>query len=221
MPSDSALPAAVYPSSAVVDASCAMEVAGPHGDPSPQGPTPPEAASLGRLAEHAWALKRAHALKEQLQRLAGVPGTESAAQACSAELAAILAEFPTLPQALAAPLQRPAGLPGGLASGKGSLGSALASRPPPHAGLTGPPPPCADPSTPLPGGASLTGTCSCCLRTALGGRPNPRACWVLGPTRPLRHLRVPLPRMSPCCPRTVLGRPLWPVPRARWVATPP
>ena len=112
-----------------------MEVAGPHGDPSPQGPSPPgaasleqlaertraftpaavnpssaappEAAPLGRLAEHAWALKRAHALKEQLRRLAGVPGTESAAQAYSAELAAILAEFPTLPQALAAPLQRP------------------------------------------------------------------------------------------------------------------
>ena len=71
---------------------------------SSQGPTPPEATSLGRLAEHAWALKRAHALKEQLQRLAGVPGTESAVQACSAELVAVLAKFPTLPQALAAPL---------------------------------------------------------------------------------------------------------------------
>ena len=71
---------------------------------NPSSAAPPEAAPLGRPVEHAWALKRAHALKEQLQRLAGVPDTESAAQACSAELTAILAEFPTLPQALAAPL---------------------------------------------------------------------------------------------------------------------
>ena len=71
---------------------------------NPSSAAPTEAALLGRPAEHAWALKRAHALKEQLQRLAGVPDTESVAQACSAELAAILAEFPTLPQALAAPL---------------------------------------------------------------------------------------------------------------------
>ena len=57
-----------------------------------------------------------------------------------------------MPQALAAPLQRPGGLPGGLVPGGGSPGPAPTGQPPPHAGLTGPLPPRADPSTPLQGG---------------------------------------------------------------------
>ena len=146
---------------------------------NPSSAAPPEAAPLGRLAEHAWALKRAHALKEQLQRLAGVPDTESAAQACSAELVAILAEFPTLPQALAAPLQRPGGLPGGLAPGEGSPGSAPTGQPPPHAGLTGPLPPCTDPSTPLPGGGQPDGDMLMLSQDSAGGQAESKG--LLGP----------------------------------------